>query len=64
MFEVLPEFDLVPNGWPSVDVEPNLAAVRNADYEALQNCEKVVKPDFLGEYRVHQMGSSSSRVDS
>lgn len=52
---MLPEFDLVPNGWPSVEAEPNLAAVSNAPMD----CEKVVKPDFLVKYRAHQRGSSS-----
>lgn len=49
VFEVLPESDLVPSGWPSVEAEPSLAVVSNADYEAPQDCEKVVKPDFLVE---------------
>lgn len=63
MFEGLPEFDLVSNSWPSVELEPNLAAVSNADYEAPQDCGRFVVPDFLVECRVHRRGSYSSKVD-
>lgn len=64
MFEVLPEFDLVPSGWPSVEAEPSLVAVSNSDYEDPRDCAKVVKPDFLAEYWARWRGSFSSMVDS